>query len=123
MNNKKEETSVIDNPEMTIEEFKKLKEEDQEWVAYLCMKRCNKFFECNSPRCPLDPRIDIRLKLRGEAECSSPKSKRIEKAKGLPLASGGLTKKEFAGHLVWKGNGEETKNKIIGQLKKKEKKS
>jgi len=106
------------SPRMTVDEFKKLSEGDQEWVSCLCMRLCGHFLSCNAPKCPLDPRIDLRPKLFGEDKCDLSKNKRLKLATGLPLPYQGMTKREFAGYTKWQDMSEEDKNKIIKQIKK-----
>ena len=89
-----------------------------EELCALCMKRCNHFDYCNAPKCPLDPRMDIRIELPGEDKCDLSKNKRRKLAIGWPLPYQGMTKREFAGYTKWQNMPQEDKDKIIGQIKK-----
>lgn len=106
------------SPHASIEEFEKLPEDEKEITSTLCCRRCHHWDECSAPLCPLDPRMEVRIKMSDEEKCSLSKNKRRKLAVGLPLLYEGMTKKEFAGSKAWQNMTEEKKREIINQFVK-----
>ena len=68
---------------------------------------CPSFNSCSSPKCPLDPDVNDRIRYPDEMKCKANKSTRVkigkEYAEVLPYQ--GLTGKEWHGKKQWEESG------------------
>ena len=66
-------------------------------------RECPSFNNCSAPRCPLDPEIKDRIRLKGEEKCVAWKTTRLKIAQRYPnlLKYGGLTAREWYGKKNW----------------------
>ena len=72
---------------------------------------CPSFVRCSCNKCPLDPDIDIRVKLPDEEKCRASKPTKIKIGSKYPelLPFGGLTKRQFLGKKHWEDKTEAEK--------------
>ncbi len=82
------------------------------------MRKCPRFQFCNAPKCPLDYFRKERVELAGDDKCKAPKSIRKKIGKGTKLQYQGMTPREWAGMIVWKGKSNEEKERIIERGRK-----
>ena len=85
---------------------------------------CPRFEGCSANRCPFDPEIDKKKKLRGEEKCRLAKSRRMRLWDSLPeekkalLPYRGMFKREFSARQRWDNLPEEEKAKRTARLVK-----
>lgn len=71
------------------------------------MSYCPGYESCSSPKCPLDPEIEKRIRFPGEPKCKSSKNRRRKAWAEMPvdyqaaLPYQGWTKTEWVGRQTW----------------------
>lgn len=85
---------------------------------------CLRFEKCSANRCPFDPEIQAKTRLKGEERCKLAKKRRMRLWDSLPeekkilLPYRGMFKKEFSGWKRWQDMPEEEKAKRMAKLVK-----
>ena len=64
------------------------------------MRKCPKFYRCSAPICPLDPDVELRVYITGDAKCTLDKKTRKLLGKNLP--NRGLFPRELSAIKGWK---------------------
>jgi len=89
------------------------------------MQQCQKWYQCNAPKCPLDPFINLRYEDPEDPKCKLSRNKRHEIWQNLPedlkkyLPFQGYLEKEYNYRKRFFGMTEGQKQELISRLKNK----